>query len=307
MYGMDKTYLKKNGPIWSAFDLAQGSGSPLLYPHGTKQPRDHRWDLLIRRLRCQQNSRLAIAPAAATVVALEATNQSRRQEVSVASPFPNDGDEPQSLPDPLDGSVSEEFEISLSADDAEIEALLSPGLSSAAELPRSPGPSDFEPSVPAPSHPMTANKPAPLSRDRIEEALRAEGWTFSIDSDGDIGGQWDSNGFYFFIYGEQKEILQIRGRWHQSLPLDMRSQVRELLDDWHFTKIWPKGYTTVDDSGRIWVLAEHSVDWENGVTDEQLRLTLRCGITTSLSLFRRLEENFVTLAPKNQEPPSGWS
>ncbi|MDR1635401.1 MAG: YbjN domain-containing protein, partial [Bifidobacteriaceae bacterium] len=69
-------------------------------------------------------------------------------------------------------------------------------------------------------------------------------------------------------------------------------------DEWHFAKIWPKGYTTVDDSGRVWVLAEHSVDWEHGVTDEQLRLTIRCGITTSLSLFNKLHERFVALGSK---------
>ncbi|MDR1635577.1 MAG: YbjN domain-containing protein, partial [Bifidobacteriaceae bacterium] len=108
--------------------------------------------------------------------------------------------------------------------------------------------------------PAAAQILRPLSHDRIKAALEAENWTFSVDSDGDIGGLWDSNIFYFFTYGEQKEILQIRGRWHQDLPIDLRPQVREALDEWHFAKIWPKGYTTVDDSGRVWVLAEHSVD-----------------------------------------------
>jgi hypothetical protein len=144
----------------------------------------------------------------------------------------------------------------------------------------------------------TAALPA-LSKERIQDALRAEGWTFAIDSDGDIGGLWDANMFYFFTYGEDKEILQIRGRWHESLPIEMRPKVRDVLDDWHFAKIWPKAYTTVDDSGRLWVLAEHSVDWEHGVADSQLRLTLRCAIQTSLSLFRKLHERFVTLAPKD--------
>ncbi|MDR2372746.1 MAG: YbjN domain-containing protein [Bifidobacteriaceae bacterium] len=143
---------------------------------------------------------------------------------------------------------------------------------------------------------------APLTKERIQDALRAEDWVFNVDSDGDIGGLWDSNAFYFFVYGEQQEILQIRGRWHQDLPIELRQQVREALDEWHFAKIWPKGYTTVDDSGRVWVLAEHSVDWEHGVSDEQLRLTLRCAITTALSLFKKLQERFVTVSPKELGP-----
>ncbi|MDR1118797.1 MAG: YbjN domain-containing protein [Bifidobacteriaceae bacterium] len=148
--------------------------------------------------------------------------------------------------------------------------------------------------------------PAPLTRDRIEAALTAEDWSYQIDSDGDIGGLWQSNIFYFFLYGDQHEILQVRGRWHQDLPINLRSSVRDLIDTWHFEKIWPKAYTTVDDSGRLWVLAEHAVDWENGVTDDQLRLTLRCSITTTLSLFRRLQERFVHIAAPPEDVTDSW-
>ncbi|MDR2347419.1 MAG: YbjN domain-containing protein [Bifidobacteriaceae bacterium] len=152
-----------------------------------------------------------------------------------------------------------------------------------------------------------ASFPAPLTRDRVEAALKAEEWSYQIDSDGDIGGIWESNIFYFFLYGDQREILQVRGRWHQDLPIELRAQVREVIDNWHFTKIWPKAYTTVDDSGRMWVLAEHTVDWEHGVSDDQLRLTLRCSITTTLSLFRHLQERFVRIASAPEDPTTPWS
>jgi hypothetical protein len=135
---------------------------------------------------------------------------------------------------------------------------------------------------------------APLTRDRIEAALKSRSWNYQIDSDGDIGGIWDNNVFYFFQYGEQKEILQIRGRWNQALPIELRPQALLAIDEWHLTKIWPKGYTRVDDQGRLWVHSEHSVDWEHGVTDEQLILTIQCGITTSLSMYRFLAEKFPT-------------
>ena len=150
----------------------------------------------------------------------------------------------------------------------------------------------------------TALPPA-LSSERIEQALAAEGWTYQIDSDGDIGGMWDNNLFYFFLYGDQNEILQIRGRWHQALPLEHRARVRQALDDYHQVKIWPKAYTRVDDDGRLWVLSEHTVDWEFGVTDEQLALTLRCAITTSLSLYHELGQQFI-VAPTNAEDNPKW-
>ncbi|MDR1392687.1 MAG: YbjN domain-containing protein [Bifidobacteriaceae bacterium] len=148
--------------------------------------------------------------------------------------------------------------------------------------------------------------PPPLTRDRLEAALKAENWSYQIDSDGDVGGIWDANVFYFFLYGENKETLQVRGRWHQSLPIEMRPKVRETIDNWHYAKIWPKAYTTVDDSGRLWVLAEHTVDWEHGVTDEQLRLTLRCSITTTLSLFRHLQDRHVRVIAEPEDSPDPW-
>jgi hypothetical protein len=161
----------------------------------------------------------------------------------------------------------------------------------------------------APPEPVRTSSqvPLPLSKERIQAALKAEDWTFAVDTDDDILGLWDSNPFYFFVYGEAMEILQIRGRWRIDLPIEQRAEVREALDEWHFAKIWPKAYTTVDDSGRVWVHAEHSVDWEHGVTDAQLRLTLRCGITTALSLFRSLQERFGQCTPPEPEPPADGS
>jgi hypothetical protein len=204
--------------------------------------------------------------------------------------FRDDGDEFGTSPFGSDDSPGQADDIGVAgiipADDAEFERQLREAIAAK-------GPAGL---------PGAGNALRPLSKERIKAALEAENWTFSVDSDGDIGGLWDSNVFYFFTYGEQKEILQIRGRWHQDLPIELRAQVREALDEWHFAKIWPKGYTTVDDSGRVWVLAEHSVDWEHGVTDEQLRLTMRCAITTSLSLFSKLHERFVTLSPKDPGP-----
>ncbi|MDR2347714.1 MAG: YbjN domain-containing protein [Bifidobacteriaceae bacterium] len=158
-----------------------------------------------------------------------------------------------------------------------------------------------------PSDPAAfAAGPTALTRDRIEAALKAEEWSYQIDSDGDIGGIWESNIFYFFLYGQDEEILQVRGRWHQDLPIELRSEVREAIDSWHFAKIWPKAYTTVDDSGRLWVLAEHTVDWEHGVTDQQLQLTLRCAITTTLSLFHNLQDRFVQIKSTPEDPAAPW-
>ena len=137
-----------------------------------------------------------------------------------------------------------------------------------------------------------SDEPSPnpplLTRERIEAALEGRDWTYHIDSDGDVGGMWDNSFFLFLRGGANKEILQVRGRWHRECPIERRTEIRALLDEWHNTKIWPKGYTKVDDSGKCWVIAEHSVDWEFGVTDEQLDLMIRGSLVTSLQMFEFL-------------------
>jgi hypothetical protein len=122
--------------------------------------------------------------------------------------------------------------------------------------------------------------------------LQAGEYHYSVDSDGDVGGIWDDNFFYFFVMGQLQEIWNIRGRWHQWLPVEQRNELREVIDDWHREKLWPKGYTRVDDEGRVRVYAEIVVDWEPGVTDAQLAQTIRCATATSCEFFDHIAEHF---------------
>jgi hypothetical protein len=132
-----------------------------------------------------------------------------------------------------------------------------------------------------------------ISRERIEGVLKDNGWRYHIDSDGDVGGVWDDNIFYFMLKGEEQEILWIQGRWHIALTVAQQGDAREVLDDWHRDRFWPKGYTRVDDDGELRIFAEHIVDFEHGVTDEQLALTIQEGISSGLQLFAKMAEAFA--------------
>ncbi len=137
--------------------------------------------------------------------------------------------------------------------------------------------------------PLTSN--APLSRDRIEACLKAHEWHYSIDSDGDIGGIWDNKIFYFFLMGEKKEILQVRGRWHRSLPATAEAQIIAATNEFNRDKIWPKAYTRIEDD-KLGVYSEVSTDLEYGVADDQLSQLIECGLFTGLRFFEFLDEKF---------------
>lgn len=130
---------------------------------------------------------------------------------------------------------------------------------------------------------------APLTRARIESFLTEQGWSFGVDPDGDVGGQWDDNVFYFFLMGESHEVLQVRGRWKHSFPVEREAEFALLLNEYNRDLIWPKLYVRAEDE-EIGVYAEVSTDLEHGVSDAQLGQLISCGLFTGLRSFERLAE-----------------
>lgn len=132
---------------------------------------------------------------------------------------------------------------------------------------------------------------APLSRDRVEAFLAGRGWNYGIDDDGDLGGGWDGNVFYFFVQGARREILQVRGRWHRTLPAEEHVGLVMLANEINQDKVWPKVYARVEGE-RVAVYTEVSTDLEHGVADDQLGQLVECGLYTGLQLFEQLDERF---------------
>ena len=112
-----------------------------------------------------------------------------------------------------------------------------------------------------------------------------------MDDDGDIGGYWDGHVFYFLVLGQNGEYLQARGRWNRKVGSDQLDALNRLVNEWNATRLWPKGYVR-DEDGEVGVYAEHTVDYEHGVTDQQIDLQLACSIATGLQLFEHLDEQY---------------
>lgn len=129
-----------------------------------------------------------------------------------------------------------------------------------------------------------------LSQERIKAIFDRDDIKYFVDSEGDLGGMWDNNVFYFMLRGQMNEILFIQGRYSQTIPNTRLEEVREILNTWNREKIWPKAYYRVNDEGTISVFGEHASDWEDGVTDEQLQLTITCALSTTHSLFNNVVE-----------------
>lgn len=135
--------------------------------------------------------------------------------------------------------------------------------------------------------------PAPLSQDRLAALMTRREWYFGIDDDGDLGGVWDENTFYFLLVGEPQGILQIRGRWSRTLPVSELGSLTALLNEWNVGRIWPKVFARPEDDGSaVVVFAEVATDLRSGVNDEQLERIVDCGLATGLSFFEMLDERY---------------
>lgn len=140
----------------------------------------------------------------------------------------------------------------------------------------------------------------PVTRARVIEWITDYGYSYFVDSDGDVGGLWHSRLFYFLLFGAQTEILQVRGQWNREITIERIEEVLDFCNDWNTDRIWPKAYFRVRDNGMIQVYAEVSVDLEHGATDEQLDRLLACGLSTSAMLFDTLDGLYpdpATVAP----------
>ena len=131
----------------------------------------------------------------------------------------------------------------------------------------------------------------PVSNERLARLFDETEVNYGRDEDGDLGGFWDDHLFQFWHAGENGEFFQVRGRWMRGVPEADYAKVLEVVNTWNSEKLWPKSYVEVHE-GQVIVYGEHTVDYEEGATDEQVHLHVRTGVATSLRLFDHLDEQF---------------
>lgn len=142
---------------------------------------------------------------------------------------------------------------------------------------------------------------APLTRERIKAALESRTWSYKVDSDGDIAGAWEDGVFWFLITGEQKEILYVRGVWDGRLSPDDLAGAERVCAEWNRDKYWPKVYPRITDEGKLLFNTEHIVDYEFGVSDDQLLLHIRGAVGTGCQFFEHLNEVYPAAAAAAKE------
>jgi hypothetical protein len=123
-----------------------------------------------------------------------------------------------------------------------------------------------------------------LTNEMIMSALDERGFSYFVDADDDVAGNFQGNLIYFFRIGEQKEMIQIRAMVQHVFSMDDVMRLYEFCNSWNHDRLWPKAYVHVADDGTVSVIGEVVADWEKGVTLDQLDQVLICGIATGCQL-----------------------
>jgi hypothetical protein len=137
---------------------------------------------------------------------------------------------------------------------------------------------------------IVPDAPTPVTPERITAWFRRNEFSYFVDNDGDLGGLWRGRLYYFFLFGDDSEILQIRGQWHREVAIERLEEVLDACNEWNAERIWPKAYVRVRDNGMVHVIAEVATDLEHGVTDDQLNQLLFCGLSTGSMFFDSIDE-----------------
>lgn len=133
---------------------------------------------------------------------------------------------------------------------------------------------------------------APLSLERVEQALSRLGYCFVEDEEHEdvLRARFDDYRFHFAIAGEDHGVLQTRGRWSHSVDISRKVEMVKLCNEWNMNRIWPKVYVRRESEGLLGVYGELVSDFRAGVLDAQIEGAIKCGLSTVIAFFHSLEE-----------------
>lgn len=132
----------------------------------------------------------------------------------------------------------------------------------------------------------------PFDRARLAAHMEREGYSYQVDSDGDVYAYFGRNRFLILGNGGGNYICTVRGQWNVAAPATARYRLLDVINNWCAHHFWPKAYLVSRDNGTVEVHTEVSIDFEHGVSDLQLKQLVDCGVGTAMQLFSELDSHF---------------
>ena len=132
---------------------------------------------------------------------------------------------------------------------------------------------------------------SPISLDRIEESLERRGYAF-VEDEGHpdvLRARFDDYRFHFLLAGEDRTVLQTRGRWNHALDVSRKVEMLKLCNEWNMNRLWPKVYVRRESESMLSLYGEISADFHCGAAEEQIDRAIEAGLSTVIGFFHDVE------------------
>lgn len=132
----------------------------------------------------------------------------------------------------------------------------------------------------------------PVDLERLEQSLTRHGYAFIEDEDHPdvLRARFDDYRFHFLLAGDEKAVVQTRGRWNHSVDVSRKVEMIRLCNEWNMNRVWPKVYVRRESEGLLGVYGETTADFRAGATDAQIDAAIECGLSSVIAFFHSLEE-----------------
>jgi hypothetical protein len=133
---------------------------------------------------------------------------------------------------------------------------------------------------------------APVTLDRLGNALDAVDIRYLTDADGNLLALWERHAVLFTLEGPTDEILVIRVRPHATVPPDWADRAFRVVNEWNHARRFYKAYVgDPTDRSQLPIYAEMQVPLGAGVHDALLTEMVECASAVATCFVEWLHDD----------------
>ncbi|MGH3713870.1 MAG: YbjN domain-containing protein [Micromonosporaceae bacterium] len=151
-------------------------------------------------------------------------------------------------------------------------------------------------SIPAQTERRATLIAAPVTIDRVAQALKRLGIRYLTDEDGNLLAMWERHVVLFALEGPDSEILVMRARTYNAVPADWAERAYTAVNEWNHTRRFLKSYVGDEtEQGKLSLYAEMQLPLVPGIHDGLLDELVDCAAAVSGSWVEWMHEEGALL------------
>ncbi|MCQ6552363.1 YbjN domain-containing protein [Streptomyces sp. C10-9-1] len=163
--------------------------------------------------------------------------------------------------------------------------------------------------------PQAAGPAGPVvpDQDLVKQLLDQMELKYVVDDEGDLAAPWEDFRTYFMFRGEkEQQIFSVRTFYDRPHPVEKRTEILDVIDDWNRRTLWPKVYTHLHEEDEaaptLRLIGEAQMLIGTGVSLEHFVSSTVSWVRASIEFDKWLVERFGLAEgekPAEGEEPSG--